>query len=178
MRYFNGFSLSGEEIFFRDYLPKSAFCVAGFSYGAQKAFEYVYRSQKRVDRLILLSPAFFQTEKPSFVRTQLRYFDADREAYVRQFLENVAFPSQTELWAFLDTGSKEELEALLTYVWDVGKIEEITQRGTVIEVFLGGKDKIIDSVAAAAFFEQYATTYQIKESGHLLKGISNSINVL
>ena len=46
---------------------ESAYCVAGFSYGAQQAFEYVYHATERIDRLILLSPAFFQTQKPSFV---------------------------------------------------------------------------------------------------------------
>ena len=169
MRYFNGFSLSGEELFFSDYLLESELCVAGFSYGAQKAFEYVCNTEKRVDRLILLSPAFFQTEKSAFVRTQLRYFKAGREAYVKQFLKNVAHPSQTELEPFLRTGSQEELEALLTYTWDAEKIEEITRRGTVIEVFLGAEDKIIDSTSAFAFFEQYVTTYWIKGAGHLLR---------
>ena len=42
-----------------------------------RAFEYVYHfTTQRIDTLILISPAFFQTEKPSFIRTQLRYFEA------------------------------------------------------------------------------------------------------
>jgi len=168
MLYFNGFSLSGEELFFQDYLIESELCVAGFSYGAQKAFEHVYATQKRVDRLILLSPAFFQTQKPSFIRTQLRYFEAGKKAYVKQFLENAAFPSTKDLTPMLQTGTKEELEALLTYQWDAEKIEEITKRGTVIEVFLGAEDKIIDSASASDFFREYATTYWIKGAGHLL----------
>ena len=97
MHYFNGFSLQNEENYFKEYLNKSELCVAGFSYGAQKAFEYVYKSKERVDRLILLSPAFFQTQKPSFVRTQLRYFEAGQEAYVKQFCQNVASPSSVDL---------------------------------------------------------------------------------
>jgi len=168
MHYFNGFSLWGEELFFSDYLLENELCVAGFSYGAQKAFEYVYRSQKRVERLILISPAFFQTEKPGFVRTQLRYFEAGKEAYIKQFLKNIVYPSQTELGSFLNIGSKEELETLLTYTWNVEKMEEVIKRGTVIEVFLGGEDKIIDSAAAASFFEKYVTTCLIKDAGHLL----------
>ena len=63
-KYFNGFSLQNEEELFSEYLLQSELCVAGFSYGAQKAFEYVYKSKERIDRLILLSPAFFQTQKP------------------------------------------------------------------------------------------------------------------
>ena len=85
--------LMREEKLFSDYLITSDLCVAGFSYGAQKAFEYVFNSKERVDRLILLSPAFFQTQKPSFVRTQLRYFQSGKEAYVVQFLKNVVYPS-------------------------------------------------------------------------------------
>ena len=71
MIYFNGFSLSDEVNLFTEYIDEGENCVCGFSFGAQKAFEYVYTSNERIDRLILLSPAFFQTQKDSFVRTQL-----------------------------------------------------------------------------------------------------------
>ncbi|KYJ87247.1 pimelyl-ACP methyl ester esterase BioV [Sulfurovum riftiae] len=168
MLFYNGFSLSGEKDFFSDFLLQSELCVAGFSYGAQKAFEYVYATQKRVDRLILLSPAFFQTQRPSFIRTQLRYFEAGKEAYVEQFLQNISYPCKQDLEPFLHTGTKEELEALLTYRWDADKIEEVARRGTVIEVFLGAEDRIIDSAAAYDFFKEHVTTYWIKDAGHLL----------
>jgi len=168
MHYFNGFSLFGEERFLSDYLVEDALCVAGFSYGAQQALEYTYASRERIDRLILLSPAFFQTEKPSFVRTQLRYFKAGREAYIKQFLANVAYPSGEDLTPLLQTGSEEALEALLSYRWESEKLEAILKRGTVIEVFLGEEDKIIDSTSAYAFFKHYAVTYWIKGAGHLL----------
>jgi len=168
MRYFNGFSLYGEEKFFSDYLLKSEQCISGFSYGAQRAFEYVYNTEERIDRLILLSPAFFQTENSGFIRTQLRYFEAGKEAYVRQFLKNIAYPSAVEADIFLQTGSKTELEALLCYQWDVEKLEEVLKKGTVIEVFLGQEDKIIDSKAAYKFFEKLVPTYWIKGAGHLL----------
>lgn len=85
MKYFNGFSLQNEEKLFQSYVTEDDYSVVGFSYGAQQAFEYAYHSTQRINRLILLSPAFFQTEKPSFVRTQLRYFEADRDAYVKNF---------------------------------------------------------------------------------------------
>ena len=152
MKYFSGFSLHGEEALFSSYLTKSVYCVAGFSYGAQQALEYVYDSKIRVDRLILLSPAFFQTQKPSFVRTQLRYFEAGQEAYVKQFLENVTYPSKIDLSRYLKVGTKEELEALLTYTWDEKKIQEICDRGTTIEVFLGKKDKITYGKSCSYYF--------------------------
>ena len=149
-------------------LIESELCVAGFSYGAQQAFEYVYRSKERVDRLILLSPAFFQTEKPSFIRTQLRYFEAGQEAYVEQFLKNVSHPSKIDLTKYLQLGTKEELNALLSYTWEPSKIEEVVSRGTIIEVYLGEKDKIISAKETLSFFTPLTTCYFIKEAGHLL----------
>lgn len=168
VNYFSGFSLHGEENLFKGYLKKSEYCVVGFSFGAQKAFESVYQTTQRVDRLILLSPAFFQTQKASFIRAQLRYFETNQEAYIKQFLQNVSYPSNIDLSHYLELGSKKELESLLTYHWDVKKLKEIQQRGTIIEVFLGGKDKVIDSHAALDFFND-VTTYFIKDAGHLLK---------
>lgn len=169
MKYFNGFSLHNEEGLFTPYLIKSDYCVAGFSYGAQQAFEYVYHSKDRIDRLILLSPAFFQTQKPSFIRTQLRYFEAGKEAYVKQFLTNVSYPSKQDLSSYLQVGIKKELEALLTYQWQDQKIQEVLDRGITIEVFIGKNDKIIDVAEALKFFTSSCPTYILKESGHLLR---------
>lgn len=169
MKYFNGFSLCNEEALFSPYLIKSDYCVAGFSYGAQQAFEYVYHAKERIDRLILLSPAFFQTQKPSFNRTQLRYFEADQDAYIKHFLANVAYPSSLDLSSYVKVGSQQELEALLHYTWDQKKLQEIIDRGISIEVFLGQDDKIIDAKEAFDFFKSTCTTYLLKESGHLLR---------
>jgi len=169
MRYFNGFSLRGEEAFFKAYLVESELCVAGFSYGAQQAFEYVYTGKKRVDRLILLSPAFFQTEGKSFIRAQLHYFEADSEQYLSRFLKNTAYPFREDLSAYGEKGTKEALSSLLSYRWEREKIETVLARGTVIEVFMGGKDKIVDTRQAYDFFSGLATCYYIKNAGHLLQ---------
>lgn len=168
MKYFNGFSLYNEEGFFRQYIVDSELCVVGFSYGAQKAFEEVYNSKKRVDRLILLSPAFFQNKKASFVRTQLRYFELGQEDYVENFLKNVSYPSNINLNKYLNLGSKNELEELLVYEWDKDKLKELVQRGINIEVFLGTSDKIVDTKVAKEFFSLVCTTYFVKNVGHLL----------
>ena len=169
MKYFNGFCLENEETLFNTYIQEDDTCIVGFSYGAQKALEYVYHSNERIDRLILLSPAFFQTQKPSFLRTQLRYFEAGQKDYIENFLRNVTYPSNFDLSDYLHLGTKKELNTLLSYQWDRNKIEEILNRGTIIEVFLGDKDKIIDFNEAKLFFTQ-TTTYTIKNVGHLLKG--------
>ncbi len=47
--YFSGFSLSADEVLFQNLLIKNNYTVAGFSYGAQKAFEYVLNSKNRID---------------------------------------------------------------------------------------------------------------------------------
>lgn len=168
MKYFSGFSLRGEEAFFGPYLDESDFTVAGFSYGAQLAFEAACHSHQRVEKLILLSPAFFQTEKKSFIRAQLHYFEQDKKSYIQQFMNNVAYPATLDLSPYLDEGSSEALEALLAYQWDSEKIGELLARGTQIEVYLGGRDKIIKSEEAFTFFSALTTTYLIKDVGHLL----------
>ena len=168
MVYFSGFSLKEEQALFSEYLIDTAFSVAGFSYGAQKAFEYVYEAKERVDRLVLISPAYFQETTEAFKKTQLKHFSQNSEAYIEKFLENSISPSQFDLSAYVHAGKKEELEALLFYVWDKEKLKEILDRGTVIEVFLGAKDKIIDSTSALDFFQSETTVYLFKDAGHSL----------
>jgi esterase/lipase len=170
MKYFNGFCLKEEEAFFKQFFVESDYCVVGFSYGAQKALEYVYSSQQRVDRLILISPAFFQNHKKSFIKTQLRYFKADEEAYKKAFLENVIYPSTLSLKDYLSNGSYEELNELLSYVWEVEKIQTLLDRGVTIEVFMGAEDKIVDVHKSQAFFSALVPIYCFKNRGHILKG--------
>jgi pimeloyl-ACP methyl ester carboxylesterase len=169
MRYFNGFALKAEEQFFTEQIINSDYCVAGFSYGAQQAFEYAYNSNQRIDRLVLLSPAFFQNHKPSFIRTQLRYYKADQEAYTQQFLKNTTHPSTLSLDNYLARGTYEKLEELLNYVWEKEKIAELIARGVTLEVFMGEEDKIVDAGKSFEFFSEIATVYWIKGVGHLLR---------
>ena len=169
MKYFNGFCLEGEEQFFEEQVIDSDYVVAGFSYGAQKAFEHVYKSRERIDRLILISPAFFQNHKKSFIKTQLRYFKADKEAYQKTFLENVVYPSSISLDRFLSQGTYEELNALLSYVWEKEKVETLLKRGITIEVFMGDGDKIVNFEKSFDFFSALVPVYLFKNRGHLLQ---------
>jgi len=141
----------------------------GFSYGAQRAFEYIYSSKRRIDRLILISPATFELSKPSFIRTQLRYFQSNRDEYMREFLSNVTYPSDFDLSPYLSIGTEDELRELLSYRWDRDRLQELIERGVTIEVFVGSGDKIIDYQEAVELFSPYATIYQIKEVGHILR---------
>ena len=65
-------------------------------------------------------------------------------------------------------GTFEELEELLNYQWSEEKLQRLVDKGTIIEVYLGKVDKIIDSQKAKEFFRNFATVYYIKEKGHLL----------
>ncbi len=170
MIYFSGFCLRDESELFAEYYIDNLYTVVGFSKGAIDAFEFVYNSTKRIDRLILLSPAFFQAQKSSFVRTQLRYFDRGQDNYISQFISNVKYPSDINLSSYLEIGSKDELENLLSYEWDIDKLKEIKDRGIMIEVFLGSEDKIINSDKAFEFFSNNSViTYLIKKVGHILR---------
>jgi len=168
MRFFNGFSLQGEAELFSEILVNTETTVAGFSYGAQQALEYALQSSHRIDRLILISPAFFQSTKASFRRAQLRYFEGDQDAYIQTFLQNVTYPSDRDLSPYLQPGTKESLGALLSYRWKTEDLHTLQQKGIQIEVFIGAEDRIIDAEAAYAFFSKLTTTYLIKKAGHLL----------
>ncbi len=169
MIYFSGFLLQNEQSLFDQLYENNQNIVVGFSYGAQKAFEYLYHSTSRIDRLILISPALFQSSKPSFIRTQLRYFEANRDEYINQFLANVTYPSTIDISNYLHTGTSEELEELLSYKWDSDKLRKLVDRGVTIEVFMGDRDKIIDTQKVTELFTSYATIYHIKGVGHILR---------
>ncbi len=167
--YFSGFCLSKEQELFYDYLIENDLTVNGFSYGAIKAFKYVYETEKRVDTLQLFSPAFFQTQDKKFKRMQLMFFKKDANEYCKNFLENIAYPSDKNMDKYFTQGSQEELEELLNYTWEKEKLQSLVDRGTKIEVYLGSKDKIIEAHKAIDFFKNYATVYFIKEASHTLQ---------
>ncbi len=169
MKFFSGFYLKNEQELFEPLLEKTDYTVAGFSYGAQKAIEYALSAKQRVERIILLSPAFFKTQSKSFLRAQTHYFSANKDQYIQNFLSNICLPnSHINLEKYLDDGSVEQLEELLTYQWEKDALVLLKNRGTKIEVFLGNEDKIINSKDAFDFFSKYTTTYLIKKAGHLL----------
>lgn len=167
-RYFSGFCFKNESELFDEYLVNNDFTISGFSFGAIKAFEEAFSTKKRVDKLQLFSPAFFQIFDDKFKRTQLMYFKKNANAYCQNFLSNVIYPLQTDISKYFELGTTEQLEELLNYTWSEEKLQSLLDRGTKIEVYLGGVDKIIDSSKAKDFFKNFATVYYIKEKGHLL----------
>jgi len=168
-KYFSGFSLEAEKEIFEDYIIENDFTVCGFSYGAIKAFEYALNSKKRVDLLQLFSPAFFETKDEKFKRMQLMYYKKDEQAYCNTFLQNISFPSKVNMKEYYKEATSKELNELLYYTWNKNDLFKLLEKGTKIEVYLGQKDKIIDTNSAKDFFKEFATVYYIKQKGHILK---------
>ena len=165
--YFSGFSLQNEQELFNQYIEKSDFTVSGFSYGAINAFEYVLTTNKRVDKLQLFSPAYFNDKDKKYKRMQLMYFKKDASTYTDNFLQNSGF-SQGQRSKYFNMGTYEELEQLLNYEWTASKLERILEKNITVEVFLGSEDKIIDSSEALEFFRKFSEVYYIKNKGHIL----------
>jgi pimeloyl-ACP methyl ester carboxylesterase len=169
MTFYSGFSLAGEEVLFLPYHDKGDFVVSGFSLGAIDAFNNALNAKHRIDKLQLFSPAFFQESKESFKKVQLRYFKSDKANYVKNFLENSAYPATLKLETFYHDSPIEDLQRLLYFKWEDDKLETLRKRGILIEIYLGEKDKIIDAKRAADFFQPYATVIMIKDVGHILQ---------
>lgn len=171
IKFYSGFSLKNEEDFFDAYRDDSAYCVSGFSYGAIKAFEYVQKQMqdgKRVDRLQLFSPAFFQTKPEKFKQLQVRAYKKSTEKYLAQFMAGCFSPYEMQTVQNTPT-QEEELSELLSYKWVMSSLKVLQSKGVSIEVYLGGKDAIIDAKAAEEFFLEVATVTYIKKANHFLQ---------
>ncbi len=165
--YFSGFSLEGEKELFKEYIIENDFSVSGFSYGAQKAFEYTLKTDKRVDLLQLFSPAFFQDKDKKYKRMQLMFFKKNSSQYCDNFLTNCGFHKDIASKYFHE-GNFEELDELLHYIWDTNKLQQLIDKNIRIEIYLGSEDKIIDSKEALEFFKKFGEVYYIKNKGHIL----------
>jgi len=169
MKFYSGFSLSNDKQLFKEYLKESTFTVAGFSYGAIKAFEEVVSSNKRVDTLQLFSPAFFQDRPKKFRYTQKMYHSKDASSYLKNFFKLCFSPAKIDEKIKLEEGSETELVELLDYEWKKDKLQALKDRGVKIEVYLGSEDKIINADKVKAFFLPFATTYMVNRAGHTLE---------
>jgi esterase/lipase len=167
LRFFSGFGFKNEASLFADYLPidDAPFCAAGFSLGAIRAYQFVADRSQRFDRLILLSPPFFQDRDDRFIRSQLIGFTRDRALYMQNFYANCGEfdPKYKEINA-----QKNDLEFLLNFHW---KAEDFKRLSKVkIEVILGANDKIINANSAYEFFRAIRIEIKyIKNANHLLR---------
>ena len=160
MKYFSGFCLCNEKELFKKYLEDGEFVVAGFSKGAQDALEYVLNTDKRVDKLQLLSPAFFDYPQ-KIIQMNLKAFEKNKSAYIKNFLTKAGFYNKN----YVCDCSVEELKRLFTFNWEkIKKIKDIK-----IEIFLGEYDKILALKKAYDFFKSYGDVYFIKKANHFLR---------
>ncbi|AXX92239.1 hypothetical protein CPU12_01415 [Malaciobacter molluscorum LMG 25693] len=166
--FYSGFCLNKEKELFSEYIIENDFTISGFSYGAIKAFKKALGTNRRVDLLQMFSPAFFQDKDKKFKRTQLMYFKKDSTAYCDTFMKNVIFPKKVDISKYFEIGRAEQLEELLSYEWTKQSLETLQKKGTKIEVYLGAKDKIINSREAKEFFKDFTTVYFFNELGHIL----------
>jgi len=142
-------------------LENNEFTVAGFSYGAQKALDYVLNTSQRVDKLQLLSPAFFDYS-PKVIDFNLKAFEKDKKLYIENFMKKSGFYNEK----YIDyTCSQRDLKSLFTYNWE--KIDKISN--LKVEIFLGEFDKIIALKKAKDFFVKYGDVYLIKNANHFLR---------
>ncbi len=171
MKFFSGFCLSNEKDVFKEYLEDNEFVVAGFSKGAQDAVDYAINSNNRIDKLQLLSPAFFNYSK-KLVDINLNAFKKDKRKYIDTFLSKAGLIKENDKWRFenyyLDVNyncNEEELLSLFTFDWEkIKKIKDIK-----IEIFLGEYDKIIALKKAEEFFSNFGEIYFIKKANHFLR---------
>ena len=171
MKFFSGFSLKNEQLFFNEHIKEDAYTVIGFSYGAIKALEEVLRlveEGKRIDTLQLLSPAFFQTKEEKFRRLQLLSYKKNEALYTKQFIRGCFAPLSRLSVEHIETKS-EELRELLYYVWSEDDFNLLEEKGIKVEIYLGGEDKIIDVEAAREFFRNVGTLTYIKKANHFLQ---------
>ena len=169
MKFFSGFCLANEQELFTPYLNQSDFTVAGFSYGAIKAFEYTFTCNERIDTLQLFSPAFFGDKDAKFKKLQTLSFSKNSDLYTQNFMQSCVYPSTFDIQHFFKQGSLEELSELLNYTWDEERLQALKERGVNIEVYVGECDTIINSLHVKDFFVPYASVYYLKRVGHILK---------
>lgn len=167
--FYSGFALQDESDFFKEFIDATPYVISGFSYGAIQAFEAALKSQKRVDKLQLFSPAFFQNRSSKFKRLQMMGYQKNSDMYIQKFTKNCFLPYEERTVTY-GKHSAEDLELLLNYEWRDEALEALTDRGTKVEVYLGGEDKISDVSAAYTFFVKHARVMLIKKANHFLQG--------
>lgn len=169
--YFSGFCLENEKELFKEYIEENDFTVSGFSYGAIKAFQYTLKciqENKRVDKLQLFSPAYFNIQSEKFKRLQLLYFKKDETEYKNNFVKNTIYPNNVSIKKYITTGTYEELDELLNYEWNEEDLKSILKANIKLEVFVGSEDKIVNSEASKELFRKFGEVYYIKGVGHSL----------
>lgn len=182
MKYFSGFSLAGEVEVFKSLLNpygnnsilNEDYTLIGFSYGAILALEYAENAIKegrRIERVILLSPAFFDDRVSSFKRLQISSFKKDYKGYLEVFYRN-ATEGKIDLWQYFSYKDfhtlQQDLQKLLFFSWLDSSMGALAKNGIEFWTFLGGNDKIINARRAKEFFRSSSEVWFLKDKNHCL----------
>ena len=165
IRFFSGFGFCNEAILFEKFFPKTSFFIAAFSYGSIEAIEFVLSSKKRIDLILLFSPAFFDFSEEKKEK-EILAFKKNKEAYKKIFYRNVLYPSKIDLNQFKCEMDEKKLKKMFNFDWSL--VDEVIKRGIKLEVFFGLKDRIISVKKAIDFFQKRGIVYIFKNRGHLL----------
>lgn len=178
LKFFGGFGFKDEvrifEKILRDlgYFRANPYNICGFSYGAQKAVRFALESLKsnvRVNRVLLLSPAFFNDKDFAFKDAQIRAFAKNKALYMKAFYKNIGLKKGDEIYLREIEGLDSRiLEQCLRYEFKGDDLVFLRSKGVEIVVILGQNDRIIDSLKANDFFAQYGIVYLLKNANHLL----------
>ena len=87
---------------------------------------------------------------------------------MNQFIDSCFSPYEKKIVEYKNS-TKEELEELLNYEWNLEELQRLVDKGIKLEVYLGEKDRIIDVQGAREFFLQVATVTYIKDANHFLQ---------
>jgi hypothetical protein len=165
--FFSGFCLHGEKELFENFLEETPFTWAGFSFGAQQLWEKLrHWSGGRIQKIILLSPAYFGSKPEKWVQLNLAGFQRNREKYIRNFLQKGGLPD----WKYLDpTCTYSQLEKGLNFQWE--PIPPILKK-VECHIYLGEADKIVDLEGAYSFFKKVGIVHLLKHHTHFLTNSS------
>ncbi len=172
MKFFSGFGFANEWVLFKDFLDRGEYTVAGFSYGAQKALRYaldLHRQGKRIQKLQLFSPAYFNELPRPIKQKEILNFAKNPKAYMRFFYKKALYPATIDIQPFIKEPTLGELKELLFFEWRGEELQELKDVGVQIEIYLGEMDKIVDAAKAHRFFKEYGVSHLIKGAGHLLR---------
>lgn len=178
MKFFGGFGFKDEvrifEKILRDlgYFSANPYNICGFSYGAQKAVRFALDSLKndrRINRVILLSPAFFNDKDFAFKDAQIRAFAKNKALYMKAFYKNIGLKKGDEIYLReIELLDSRILEQCLRYEFKGDDLIFLSSKGVEIVAILGQNDRIIDSLKANDFFSEFGIVYLIKNANHLL----------
>jgi pimeloyl-ACP methyl ester carboxylesterase len=166
--FYDGFQFQNSKKLVKKWLKDDSYTVGGFSYGATLALRKTLETTQRIDTLQLFSPAFFNGSSEAFKKSQLLGFRRNRENYRKLFFENSFYPDEVDSSYISDSGSISELKDLLYWNWVRKDLQKLEDRGVEIEVYIGERDRIIDSQKAVEFFRGIGQLCYIKGVGHTL----------